>query len=221
VEWKNKWQVLTSCDASSLVIDSLCNQVEGQNTTIACFYFDFAAQKEQSPTSMLGTLLKQLVWGLEETPEEVSRAYQNQKNAIGGRGPQLSDIVKMLQSTSSKKHTFICIDALDECAVGYRVKILNSLNEILQKSPSTRIFLSGRPHVRPEIERRLAGRVTSVSISPKRDDIIGYLRSRLDEDTIPDAMDNNLEADILKKVPGGVSEMYVEATLGKLPQVIR
>jgi len=217
-EKKNKWQVLTSCDASSLVIDSLCNQAEGRNTTIACFYFDFAAQKEQSPTSMLGALLKQLVWGLEETPEEVSRAYQNQKNAIGGRGPQLSDIVKMLQSTCSKKRTFICIDALDECAVGHLAKLLNSLNEILQKSPSTRIFLTGRPHILPEIGRRLAGRVTSVSISPKKDEIIGYLRSKLDEDTIPDAMDSSLEADILKKIPEDISEMYVEATaLGKLP----
>ena len=214
--------MLTSCDVSSLVIDSLCNEAEGRNATIACFYFDFAAQKEQSPTSMLGALLKQLVWGLDETPGEVSRAYQNQKNAIGGRGPQLSDIVKMLQSTSSKKRTFICIDALDECAAGHRVKVLNSLNEILQKSPDTRIFLTGRPHVRPEIERRLAGRVMSVSISPKRDDIIRYLHSRLDEDTIPDAMDSSLEADILKKIPEDISEMYVEATtLGKLPQAIR
>ena len=213
--------MLTSCDASSLVIDSLCNHAERRNATIACFYFDFAAQKEQSPTSVLGALLKQLVWGLEETPEEVSRAYQNQKNAIGGRVPQLSDIVKMLQSTSSKKRIFICIDALDECVVGHRVKVLNSLNEILQKSPGTRIFLTGRPHVRPEIERRLAGIVTSVSISPKRNDIIRYLHSRLDEDTIPDAMDSSLEADILKKIPEDISEMYVEATaLGKLPQVI-
>ena len=210
--------MLTSCDASSLVIDSLCNQAEGRNATIACFYFDFAAQKEQFPTSMLGALLKQLVWGLEETPGEVSQAYQSQKNAIGGRGPQLSDIVRMLQSTSSKKRTFICIDALDECATGHLAKLLNSLNEILQKSPDTRIFLTGRPHIRPEIGRRLAGRATSVSISSKRDEIIGYLRARLDEDTIPDAMDSSLEADILKKIPDDISEMYVEAAaLGKLP----
>ena len=213
--------MLTSCDASSLVIDSLCNQAERRNATIACFYFDFAAQKEQSPTSMLGALVKQLVWGLEEIPEEVSRVYQSQKNAIGGRAPQLSDIVKMLQSTSSKKRTFICIDALDECVAGHLAKLLNSLNEILRKSLGTRIFLTGRPHIRPEIGRRLTGRVTSVSISPKMDEIIGYLRARLDEDTIPDAMDGSLEADILKKIPENISEMCVEATaLGKLSQVI-
>ena len=213
--------MLTSRDVSSLVIDELCDQAGGWNATVACFYFDFAAQKVQSPTSTVGALLRQLVCGLEEAPEEISRAYRGQKNAIGGRGPKLSDIVKMVQTTSSKKRTFICIDALDECAAGDRVKILDSLNQILEKSPGTRIFVTGRPHIRSEIRRCLAGRVASISISPKRDDIVRYLHNRLREDTTPDAMDSSLEADILKKIPQEISEMYVEPTLEKLPQVIR
>src|SRR5437868_5854792 len=134
-----KGRVLTSRDVSSLVIDKLCDQAGDQNATIACFYFDFAAQKEQSLASMLGALLKQLVCGLEETPEEISRAYQAQKNSIGGRAPQPSDIIKMMQAASSKKRTFICIDALDECVAEHRVKLLDSLNQILQNSPGTRI----------------------------------------------------------------------------------
>ena len=80
-------QALTSGDVSSLVIDELCDQAGGQNATVACFYFDFAARKEQSPTSVIGALLKQLVWGLEAIPTEISLAYQGQMNAIGGRGP--------------------------------------------------------------------------------------------------------------------------------------
>ena len=192
------------------MIDSLCDQAREQNATVACFYFDFAAQKEQTTTNMLGALLKQLVCGLEETPEEISQAYRDQRSAVGGRGLLLSDIVKMLQATSSKKRTFICIDALDECVAGYRVKVLDSLNQILEKCPGTRIFVTGRPHIRPEIGRRLAGRVTSPSISPKRDDIIAYLHTRLAEDTTPDAMDSSLEAEILKKIPDDVAEMYVQ-----------
>jgi len=50
--------VLTSCGVSSLVVDRLCDQARGQSTAVACFYFDFAARKEQSATSMLGSLLK-------------------------------------------------------------------------------------------------------------------------------------------------------------------
>jgi len=199
--------VLTSRDISSLAIDSLCDQARGQNVAVACFYFDFAAQKEQSPTSMLGALLKQVVGGLEGVPAGIAQAYKDQRGVIGGRGPGLSDILNMLQTTSSEKRTFICIDALDECAAEYRVKILNSLNKILQKSPRTRVFVTGRPHIQDEIEKRLPGRLTTTRIAPRRGDIISYLRSRLDEDTIPDAMDSGLEADILKKIPEDISEM--------------
>src|SRR5437879_2641153 len=106
-----KWQLLTSRDISSLVIDNLCDQAKGQNVAVACFYFDFAAQKEQSPTNMLGALLKQVVGGLEAVPGEIARAYKDQEKVIGGRGPELADIIKMLQNTSSKTRTFLCIDA--------------------------------------------------------------------------------------------------------------
>ena len=191
---EKKKQVLTSRDVSSLVIDSSCDLAREQNAAVACFYFDFAAQKEQSSASVLGALLKQAVRGLEEVPEKIVQAYEDQEKVIGGRGPQLGDIVKMLQITSSGKRTFVCIDALDECVPGNQVKLLDSLNQILQNSPDT-----------------------SLSISPKRDDIIGYIRTRLGEDTDPDAMDDSLEADILREIPEDISEMYVEVALGKPP----
>ena len=212
-------KVLTNRDVSSLVIDNLCDRDGRQNTTVTCFYFDFAVQKERSPANTMGVLLKQVVGGLEDIPVEILRAYQKQKKAIGGRGPRLSDIVGMLQATTSKEPTFICIDALDECVPEDRTRLLVSLNKILQGSPGVRIFLTGRPHIGPEITKRLAGRVTSLPISTKRDDIIRYLRSRLDDDLALDVMNGSLEAQILKKIPEDVSEMYVETiTIGKLPQ---
>ena len=191
------------------MIDSLCDQAREQNATVACLYFNFADQKGQSSTSTMGALLKQVAGGLEEIPVEISQAYQEQRKAIGGREPRLSDIVKMLQTASSKERTFICIDAIDECVPEHRVKLFDSLNKILQNSPGTRIFVTGRPHIQPEIGRRLSGRVKSLSISTKREDIIKYLHSRLEDDTSPDAMNDSLEAEILKKIPEDVSEMYV------------
>jgi len=199
--------VLTSCDVSSLVIDWLCDQAGRWNAMLACFYFDFAAQKEQSPTSMLGALLKQLVSGLDKVPAEIFLAYHDQMIAIGGREPQLADIMRMLRIVTSRKPTFICIDAIDECVAGYRVKLLNSLDQILQWSPSTRIFVTGRPHIEDEVTKSLSGRVTSIRVTPRRHDIISFINSRLDGDTIPDAMDSTLKVDILKKVPEDFSEM--------------
>ena len=204
--WK-EGRVLTSCEVSSLVIDWLCDQAGGQRIAVACFYFDFAAQKEQSPTSMLGALQKQVVGGLEEIPKEIVQAYKDHKKVIDGRGLQLEDILKMLQTTASEQPTFICIDALDECVVGHRVKVLDSLNQILRRCPGTRMFVTGRPQIQAEVEKRLSRRVMALRITPRRHDIIGYLHTRLDEDTKPDAMDSNLKAEIMKKIPEDVSEM--------------
>ena len=103
----------------------------------------------------------------------------------------------------------MCIDALDECAAVHRVKILDSLNQILEKSPGTRIFITGRPHICAETEKRLGGQAISVSPSPNKEDIIRYIRVRLGEDESPDALDQSLVANILEGIPDNVSEMYV------------
>ena len=112
-----------------------------------CFYFAFAAQKEQSPASVLGSLLRQDAGGLEEIPARIAQAFRDHKKAIGGRKLGLSEVVGMLQEISCSRRTFICIDALDECVAEYRARLLDSLEQILHKSPSTRIFLAGRLHV--------------------------------------------------------------------------
>jgi len=200
-------QVLTIYDSSSLVVDSLGDQTRSQGTAIACFYFDFAARGEQSSVSVLGALLKQVVSGLEEIAEAIAEAYDDQRLVVGGRGPQLAAIVKMLQNAAAMRRTFIFIDALDECVARDRVKILDSLNQIVQSSPGTRIFVTGRSHIEAEVGRRLSGRVTAMRITPRRDDVVIYLHRRLEEDTTPDAMDNSLKADILKKIPDDISEM--------------
>ena len=199
--------VLTSWEHSSLVVDRLCDQSRGQNIAVTCFYFDWAARKEHSATSMLGSLLKQMVSGMERIPEEILNAFKEQKKVIGGRGPQLVDIVGMLQVATSSRPTFICIDGLDECAGVQQVKVLGSLKQIVDMSPANRVFISGRFHIRAEVERALAGRVASLSIAPVKSDITGYLHARLGEDEIRNAMNECLEADILEKIPQRISEM--------------
>ena len=199
--------LLRSGDTSSLVLDSLCHWARGRDAAVACFYFDFAAQKEQSITNVLGSLLKQVVGGLEKIPAKIVEAFRDQGKVIGGRKLELGEIVEALQDISSSRPTFICIDALDECVAEYQRKLLDSLAQVLHKSPNTRIFLAGRLHIRDEVEKHLVGRVVAVPVTPTKDDIIQFLRARLGEDTIPDAMDKSLEEDIIKTIPATVSEM--------------
>jgi len=191
------------------VVDYLCDQAVEQEMAVACFYYDFASRGAQSPTNMLGSLLKQLLSGLGAIPGEIVRGFRGQKKVIGGRRLHLPDVVKMLADVSSLQRTFICVDALDECVPKHRVEVLNALGEILLSSPNTRIFMTGRSHIRRVAERGLGGRATSVLIKPRDDNIVTYLRTRLKKDTTPEVMDSGLENDIMKSIPEEISESYV------------
>ena len=200
--------LLTCCNTSSLVIDKLCDEAGG-DTAVLCFYFDFAARNEQSPVNMLGSLLRQLVSGLEEIPEVVVKDFRKQEKVIGGRGLQVPGILKMFQAITTTKRTFICIDALDECVPEHRMVVLESLGQILQGSPNIRLFMTGRPQVQTEVEKRLNGVATFMSIQPTQDGVVRYLRHKLRNDTTPEIMSSTLEDEIIKSIPEMNSETYV------------
>ena len=180
----------------------------GRNAAVACFYFDFAASEEQSPAATLGSVLREIVGGLHEVPEKIAKAFQDsEKISGGGQRLGLAEIVEFLQDICSSRLTFICIDALDECQSRHRVKLLGLLNKILQKSPGARLFLTGRPHIRGEVEKHLAGRAVTRSIAPTNNDIAIFLRAKLKADTMSEAMDASLEEEIIQNIPNAFSEM--------------
>ena len=189
------------------MVDTLCKQAAGGNANVACFYFDFATQEEQSPAVILGSMLRQVVGGLNDVPQKVVEAFRDGERVIGGQALAPAEIVQFLQNISSSRRTYICIDALDEYPARHRARLLDSLNQIAQKSPGVRIFLTGRPHIRGEIDKHLGTRVATRLITPTDNDIIIFLREKLKEDTVPDAMDESLEEEILKSIPAIVSEM--------------
>jgi len=202
---------LTSCDDSSLVIDKLCDEAVEGDPTVVCFYFDFAARNKQSPLKMLGSLLRQLVSGEEEIPEAIAQDFRKEKSAIGGRGLQVPAILKLFQTIAATKRAFICVDALDECVPENRKVVLGSLDQILQGSPTIRLFMTGRPHVRSEVEGGLSGIPTFVFIRATEDGVVRFLREKLRKDTIPDMMSSTLEEDIMRSIPAISSETYVGA----------
>jgi len=194
---------------SSLVIDKLCDEAIEGDPIVACFYFDFAARNEQSPVNMLGSLLRQLVSGQGEIPEAIAQNFRNEKTSIGGRGLQMSGISKMFQTIAATKRIFLCVDAIDECVPEYRRRVLESLGQILRESPSTRLFMTGRPHVRGEVERELGGATNFIVIQATEDGVRRFLREKLGKDTIPNTMSSTLEEDIMKSIPTISSETYV------------
>jgi len=193
---------------SSLVIDSLCDQARNEDITVACLYCDFLAQQEQTLTGMMGAILKQLV-GKGDIPIYLREAFQQGKQEIGGRALLPADLMRMLKMTiASLPQVFICIDALDEFLSKNLPELLRSLRDIVRESPNTRIFLTGRPHVKEDIRRHFP-RVVLIPVSPKTGDIRNYLEMRLDMDPEPEAMNDGLRADIIRIMMEKTSDMYV------------
>ena len=212
-----KLLLLIGCDDSSLVIDKLCDEVAEGDPAVACFYFDFAARNEQSSGNMLGSLLRQLVSGPGGVPEVIARDFRKEKMSIGGRGLQVSAILRMFQTIAATRRIFICIDALDECVPEHRMVVLESLGLILQGSPSTRLFMTGRPHVRSEVEREFDRAAAFMFIRVTEDGVLRFLHEKLKKDTIPHMMSSTLEEDIMKSIPEISSETYVGTRSGAKP----
>ena len=120
---------------------------------VAGLYCDFLVQQDQTITSMLGPILKQLVSG-RDIPGYLHEAFQEGKRRVGGRGLRLPDLMELLKITiASLPQVFICIDALDECLPKHLPRLLVPLRDIVQELPRTRIFFTGRPHVKDDILR--------------------------------------------------------------------
>ena len=198
--------LLTARNASSLVVDSLCDQARKEDIAITCLYCDYFAQQEQSTANMMGAILKQLV-GRGEMPEDVRQAFEDNKKDVGGRRLLHDDLMRILKITiASLPQVFICIDALDEFLPKNLPTLLKSLRDIIQEFPTTRIFLTGRPHVKEAVQAYFAGAV-EIPISPNTDDVRNYLQMKLAGDEEPVAMDDLLRADIVKAILDKVSDM--------------
>ena len=199
-----------SLNTSSLIIDTLYHTIDGDNVAVACMYCDFHSDKEQSATSVLVALLKQLVAGVEPIPEAISKAYQRAKRVVDGWTLRLPEIQAMLvQSLSSLQRGFICIDALDEFPPKQRPELWESLQHVVRECPNTWLFITGRPHIREEVKKYFPGYPDLAPIKPTEEDIREYITMRLKKDSELDAMDAELEAEILRIIPDRISGTYV------------
>ena len=201
---------LNGSNNSSLVVDKLCDQGDAGNMAVACAYCDFHSQNEQSATGLLEAVLKQVVSALEPIPDKVQRAFENSKGGVGSRRPLLPGVLEMLvESLSCLPRAFICIDALDEFPAKHLPALWESLQKIVGKCPNTRLFLTGRLHIHDEVQKYFPGIAEVLPISPREHDIRLYLKMRLSRDSGLDAIDKELEADILRIIPEVTSGTYV------------
>ena len=192
------------------MIDTLCDGIGDDNVAVAYVYCDFSTPNAQSTSTVLGSLLRQVVGALAQIPDNVQTAFERSKRQVDGCGLRLREIMEMLiKSLSSLKWGFICIDALDEFPPKCRPQLWEFLQHVVRQCSNIRLFVTGRPHIRDEIEKYFPGAAGMLPISPSKDDIGLYLRMRLERDPEFDGMDDDLRADIVRVIPESIAGMFV------------
>ena len=208
--------MLTTKNINSLVIDRLCDESREKDIAVAMFYCDFRHQQDLTVTNIIGAILKQLVVK-NEVLEHVQAAFQVAKTEVGGQGPQLPDMVEMQkQAVVTLPWVFICIDALGECLSKHLRELLESMRDVLEKSPRARIILTGRPQAEAKITSRFTNPV-SVPISPRKHDVKRYLEKKLEIGPESEVMSKGLREDIPRVIPERISEMCVGASIVPIP----
>lgn len=216
---------LTNSSVSSLIIDALCDntarlndsrvieassgdETSGLKVGVACLYCDYHYQTQQVATSMIGGLLKQFVIALPEIPDEIVQAFYASKEHLGGRGIRPPKILELFPQVLSRfRETFICIDALDELLLEQRAELLRLLKQVLQKSPTTRMLLTGRPQIYNELPKNLTRSAGMIVIQPSKEDIKAFIAAKLDNDPDPEVMTEQLKSEIMAYIPDHFSEM--------------
>ena len=200
--------MLISNKYSSLVIDSLREQTREENILVLFLYCDYHAQKDQSAVNMIGSLLSQIALGTAQVPPEIQRSFELKKR--GRQALRLPDMVKLLVKTvSSIERVYICFDALDELLPDNRSELLRALREIIRDAPNIRLFLTGRPHIRGELDKYLTKRAYTIHIVADQGDLARYVSRKMedDDDRDPGLMPVDLKHDILKTLLERASEM--------------
>jgi len=202
------------------VIDTLLGGIDRDGVAVAYVYCDFTTCNMQSASTVMGSVLRQVVGALARIPDEVQKAFERAKKQADGCGLRLPEILDMLTKfLPTLERAFICIDALDEFPVKQRAELFDSLQCVVRGCPNTRLFLTGRPQIRTEVEDYFPQEADMVAVEPTLEDIGRYIEKRLKEDPDRSTMDEGLREDIRRVIPKRVSGMYVLTARCGIPQI--
>ena len=159
--------------------------------------------------NLIGSLLKQMALGRVGIVGEIKDAFDRSRQG-GGKSLRLPEMLGLFVKTiSSCDRVYICVDAMDELVPQHRSEFLRALRQIIQEAPNTQLFLTGRPHVRGELDKHLTKGAYIIHIVPDQGDIAKYLSKKMDDDDDrdPDLMTENLKNEIMKTMLEKASEM--------------
>ena len=159
--------------------------------------------------NMIGSLLRHIALGTVGNVGEIQKSFEKSRQG-GGNGLRLPEMLELFVKTmGSLERVYICVDAIDELLPQHRSEFLRALQHIIKEAPNARLFLTGRPHIRGELEKCLTRGAYTIHIVPDQGDITRYISRKMDDDDSrdPDLMTESLRNDIMKIMLEKASDM--------------
>ncbi|KAJ7270955.1 ankyrin repeat-containing domain protein [Mycena rebaudengoi] len=156
---------------TSIVVDYLRNELQGNDTGVAVAYLNHKESDAQSPSNVLAGLWWQLVAERPTSPmvQQLYEKHQNQRTR-----PSLDEVREIFRSTvAAYSMVFVIVDALDEYPEAHRDILLDALAAM---GESVSLMLTSRPNVGPEAFFTTA---SVLEISAKDEDIRCYVEAQI------------------------------------------
>src|SRR5882724_10788400 len=109
---------------SSTIIEAIKHECGiDSSLAFAYFYFDFKDPAKQNYRNLICSLIIQLSWRFTSIPSALQGLYSQNQN--GRQQPMLETLLMICKELSRPfKHTYIVLDALDECTGTDRSEVL-------------------------------------------------------------------------------------------------
>ncbi|KAJ7436966.1 hypothetical protein B0H11DRAFT_2362535 [Mycena galericulata] len=130
---------------ASMVVGHLGTQSTGKNIGVACIYLNHKEIENQTPSSLLAGLWRQLVLhrDIGSTAENLYKQHREK-----GTAPSLEEVVNVLSSCLKEfSQVFIIVDAMDEYPEFQREILLQQLAEMRS---NVNLMITSRPNISPE-----------------------------------------------------------------------
>jgi len=190
---------------TSIVVEELVTCAKnGRSIGVAYLYCNFRRRDEQKAEGLLASLLKQLTQCLTSLPDSVKSLYKDHR--YKQTRPSFDELSKTLQSVAALySRVFVVIDALDECHVADRARLLPEIFK-LQAKCGANVFATAR-HM-PEIIDEFKGAI-SLEIRASENDVRRYVDGCIS--LLPSFVRHSL--DLQEEIKTGITEavdgMYV------------
>jgi len=190
---------------AAAILEYLEQNFASQYVGLAFVYCDHKEKSVQASSSLIASLLRQLVELKEEIPEVILESYkQRQKRKLRLKAHEYVDLLHSVATSFSR--VFIVVDALDECdeANGSRGRLISDLEGL---PPTVQVLHTSR--FLPDLERRFVA-ACQVEIQASDEDVRTYLRNRIEQEgrlSKHVQADASLGDDIVAAIAGKVKGM--------------